>query len=66
MACFLIHNFIRSEMVVDPIEEMMNNLDQGENDDNDEQDDYVDFVEATPAWNHKRDELAQLMWQARN
>lgn len=64
MACFLIHNFIRSEMRVDPIEEMMNNVedpDLGDPNTNDEE--YVEFVEATQAWNQHRDELAHLMWQ---
>ncbi|XP_057764994.1 uncharacterized protein LOC130985849 [Salvia miltiorrhiza] len=63
MACFIINNFIRSEMTVDPIEEQFNNLtvemefaeqDHGE---------FIDAVEASPAWNAQRDDLAHAMWQ---
>ncbi|KAH0653178.1 hypothetical protein KY290_031470 [Solanum tuberosum] len=57
-ACCLIHNFIRREMEVDPldivIEEQMEY--QYEN---------IDVVESSEEWTTWRDELAQSMWNAR-
>ncbi|XP_049406043.1 uncharacterized protein LOC125869619 [Solanum stenotomum] len=57
-ACCLIHNFIRREMEVDPldidIEEQMEY--QHEN---------IDVVESSEEWTTWRDELAQSMWNAR-
>lgn len=63
MACFLLHNFIRTEMAIDPIEEVIDNLGDANEVDHDDYEDYVDAVESTTAWNQKRDELAQFMWQ---
>ncbi|XP_057790865.1 uncharacterized protein LOC131007974 [Salvia miltiorrhiza] len=63
MACFVLHNFIRGEMVVDPIEQQFDGLfpeaaelepDHGE---------VVDSVDPSPVWNAARDELAHSMWQ---
>ncbi|KAH0696135.1 hypothetical protein KY289_013617 [Solanum tuberosum] len=57
-ACCLIHNFIRREMEVDPldidIEEKMKY--QHEN---------IDVIESSEEWTTWRDELAQSMWNAR-
>jgi len=57
-ACCLIHNFIRREMEVDPldidIEEQMEY--QHEN---------IDVIESSEEWTTWRDELAQSMWNAR-
>ncbi|XP_015057504.1 protein ANTAGONIST OF LIKE HETEROCHROMATIN PROTEIN 1-like [Solanum pennellii] len=57
-ACCLIHNFIRREMEVDPldidVEEQMEY--QHEN---------IDVVESSEEWTTWRDELAQSMWNAR-
>lgn len=65
MACFLIHNFIRGEMVVDPIEELIDSMGDGINNvAGEEHEDFVDVVEATSEWNQKRDELAQAMWMS--
>lgn len=62
MCCFLFHNFIRSEMTIDPIEQMLDDL--GPDGDNEEHEtDFVDMVEATTAWIRTRDDIAQQMWQ---
>ena len=66
MACFLLHNFIRGEMRDDPIEQEMDSDGVGgQPADGNEQDeaDYVDTIESTPAWNQKRQDLADFMWQ---
>lgn len=65
MACFLLHNFIRGEMVVDPIEELVDCFE--ENSGNDELHDdegFVESVEPSTVWNEKRDEMAEMMWQS--
>lgn len=63
MACFLLHNFIRSEMVVDPIEQLVESLPLEEpNDDQDESVGFVDAVEATHEWNMFRNNIAHSMW----
>ncbi|XP_042023260.1 putative nuclease HARBI1 [Salvia splendens] len=63
MACFLLHNFIRNEMEIDPIEEQieieMPHLDY---EDDGGHADFVDIFESTVEWNQKRDEIAQAMW----
>lgn len=63
MACFLLHNFIRNEMMNDPIEEAIDELQSDlHEEDVDDKASYVDGIEATAEWNHKRDELANSMW----
>ncbi|XP_042032170.1 uncharacterized protein LOC121778831 [Salvia splendens] len=73
MACFILHNFIRSQMQVDPVELELSdanvNLEDLEDTNGDistgtEGDDveYVDAVESTPAWNQTRTEMAEFMW----
>lgn len=63
MACFLLHNYIRSVMVVDPIEALIDGvLDQGGGDEDNGVAEFVDGIEPTAAWNQRRDELAQAMW----
>lgn len=73
MACFILHNFIRSQMQVDPVElELgdatvdLEDLDHANGDisarlTRDGQE-YVDAVESTPAWNQTRTEIAEFMW----
>ncbi|KAL6564596.1 hypothetical protein OROMI_016046 [Orobanche minor] len=53
MACCLLHNFIRFEMAVDPIEDQFNDV--PENVDNNE---YIDTVEPSDEWSNWRDNLA--------
>ena len=67
IACFLLHNFIRDQMAVDPIEEELGTHD----DDGDETDqeqaavDHINSVEPSAAWNRKRYDLARAMWEER-
>ncbi|KAK6797207.1 hypothetical protein RDI58_004909 [Solanum bulbocastanum] len=56
-ACCLIHNFIRREMEVDPLE-----IDVEEQ--VEYQQDNIDVVESSQEWTTWRDELAQSMWNA--
>ncbi|XP_015158646.1 uncharacterized protein [Solanum tuberosum] len=56
-ACCLIHNFIRREMEVDPLE-----IDVEEQ--VEYQQDNIDVVESSQEWTTQRDELAQSMWNA--
>lgn len=55
--CCLIHNFIRREMEVDPLD--INMEEQVEY-----QQDNIDVVESLEEWTTRRDELAQSMWNA--
>ncbi|XP_041993309.1 uncharacterized protein LOC121743961 isoform X1 [Salvia splendens] len=66
MACFLLHNFIRREMEVDPVEVELD----GENgqplvDEEFIGHDYVDFVEPSAEWTQSRDDIALNMWNNR-
>ncbi|XP_057774908.1 uncharacterized protein LOC130993865 [Salvia miltiorrhiza] len=62
MACFLLHNFIRTEMEVDPIEQVWDDI-AHQNDDDEPQDvEFVDVVESSSEWNRWRDDLATSMW----
>ncbi|XP_057766724.1 uncharacterized protein LOC130987124 [Salvia miltiorrhiza] len=61
MACFLINNFIRSEMAVDPIEQQYDLL-NGEVQAIADGEELVDTVESSPEWNAARDNIAQGMW----
>ncbi|KAH0650422.1 hypothetical protein KY284_030334 [Solanum tuberosum] len=56
--CFLIHNFIRREMEVDP-------LDINIEEEMEYQHENIDVVESSEEWTTWRDELAQSMWNAR-
>ena len=57
MACCLLHNFIRFEMAVDPLENEFNDI--PENMDNTE---YIDTVEPSDEWSDWRDNLAMDMY----
>ncbi|XP_057787974.1 uncharacterized protein LOC131005172 [Salvia miltiorrhiza] len=63
MACFVLHNFIRSNMVVDPIEQQFDNQAAEMENMDLEGGEYVDGVEPSPAWTAAREDLAQQMWQ---
>ncbi|KAG8370064.1 hypothetical protein BUALT_Bualt14G0078800 [Buddleja alternifolia] len=60
MACALLHNFIRLEMQVDPLEDELDNLDSDNEKDNGVE--YIDDVQSTPAWTNYREELATKMF----
>ncbi|XP_042023279.1 uncharacterized protein LOC121770595 [Salvia splendens] len=63
LACFLLHNFIRSEMESDPIE--MAVAHEGEGNEEDVQDgDFVAGVEPSQVWTNARDAMAASMWDA--
>lgn len=64
ITCFLLHNFIRSQMEVDPVELI---LDESTNiEENGEPEDvtYIDAVESSREWNEARDAIAQAMWHS--
>ncbi|XP_042060054.1 uncharacterized protein LOC121804535 [Salvia splendens] len=63
MACFLLHNFIRGEMINDPIEhELDGALSHVVNEEADGDVEFVDQVETSLAWTQMRDDLANSMW----
>ena len=63
MACFLLHNFIRSEMTSDPIEQEIDGVEGDEDAEHDDEGiEFVDGVEPSTEWNQKREEMAQVMW----
>ncbi|KAK6161944.1 hypothetical protein DH2020_001785 [Rehmannia glutinosa] len=61
MACALLHNFIRSELSIDPLEELLDEESDEEHED-DLDLDYIDVVEASQAWFDWRDNLACSMF----
>lgn len=63
IACFLLHNFIREQMEVDPVELALNEdigADVVAVDGNATE--FVDSVEPTADWTNMRDTLAESMW----
>lgn len=72
MTCFLLHNFIRSQMASDPIEQALDGGHEGDNVEHedevdnvehaDEGGEFVDVIEPSTEWNQKRDEMALAMW----
>lgn len=62
MAYFLLHNFIRGEMAIDPIESLVDAFGNEDPDEEHDDVDYVDMVETTSAWNHVRDAMPEQMW----
>ncbi|XP_074556573.1 uncharacterized protein LOC141812482 [Curcuma longa] len=68
-ACCILHNFIRYEMTIDPIESELDVLESNESDDDADNDgvDLIRHCETSPAWTEWRDKLADDMftsWQA--
>ncbi|KAI3509973.1 hypothetical protein L1887_25498 [Cichorium endivia] len=62
MACCLLHNFIRQEMLVDPFEN--SELDEGTGDVGGENDDNVTSVGISDEWTAFRNNLAQTMFDS--
>lgn len=58
--CCMLHNFIRSEMAIDPIEAEFDR--QPAAVENLEDDDYIDTVETSNEWTMWRQNLANEMW----
>ncbi|XP_042038415.1 protein ANTAGONIST OF LIKE HETEROCHROMATIN PROTEIN 1-like [Salvia splendens] len=66
MACFLLHNFIRREMEVDPVElELDTNMNTTNTKEDNVGGEYVDCVEPSSDWTQFRDSLALNMWNNR-
>ncbi|XP_042065703.1 uncharacterized protein LOC121809234 [Salvia splendens] len=67
MACFLLHNFIRREMVIDPVEIELDGAVGPQTPTEEEYVglDFVDCVEPTQEWTQTRDNLALNMWNNR-
>ncbi|XP_057766287.1 uncharacterized protein LOC130986779 isoform X2 [Salvia miltiorrhiza] len=63
MACFIINNFIRSQMTVDPIEQAFDNLPNENEFIETDHGDHIDAVEPSVEWTAHRDTIAQSMWQ---
>ncbi|XP_041994111.1 putative nuclease HARBI1 [Salvia splendens] len=61
MACFLLHNFIRREMEIDPAEIELDGVSTAVEEDNIGLD-YVDCVEPSSEWTNLRDSIALDMW----
>lgn len=69
IACFLLHNYIRSQMVVDPVEAgLVNEVGIDDETANDPllYSDNISNVEPSALWTQKRDDLAREMWGDRN
>ncbi|XP_057803759.1 uncharacterized protein LOC131019093 [Salvia miltiorrhiza] len=63
MACFLINNFIRKEMPIDPIEEQLDAMPPQNGAMLEEApDEFVEQVESSPQWQEARNALAESMW----
>lgn len=63
MACFLLHNFIRREMVIDPFElELEEDTATEVQDEDNNVHDYVQAVEPTAEWTQLREDIAMEMW----
>ncbi|XP_041992244.1 protein ALP1-like isoform X1 [Salvia splendens] len=61
--CFLLHNYVRSAMSVDPLDALIDGEPEaGGNEGDNSNIEYVDVVEATSGWNMYRDDLANIMW----
>ncbi|XP_042009240.1 uncharacterized protein LOC121757834 [Salvia splendens] len=67
IACFLLHNFIRTNVEVDPCEDGLNTQpDERYGSDNDESVvPTINAVSPTALWTKKRDDLAAAMWGER-
>lgn len=67
LACFLLDNYVRDAMPVDPVEQSIHGVDENAGinvyDDGGPVE-YVENVEPTNEWSAMRDELAESMWQS--
>lgn len=65
LACFLLHNYCRTAMPVDPLDQTTDVYDDqtaAEPDDPNVQGEYIDSVEPSNAWTQMREDLAGSMW----
>ena len=68
IACFLLHNYIRKEMAIDPVEAELENEADIEDDSDNEHivgGDHISSVEPSASWTKKRDDMANAMWAER-
>ena len=61
-ACYLLHNFIRSKMPIDPIEEFVGDLNSSQLMEEDEEETLITHYETSDAWIEFRDKLAEEMF----
>ncbi|XP_047949468.1 uncharacterized protein LOC125195352 [Salvia hispanica] len=69
LACFLLHNYSRSAMPMDPLELLADEEDDDivtEVESQNVQGNYIESVEPSNAWTHMRDNLAGSMWDETN
>ena len=69
IACFLLHNYIRSQMTNDPVEEEVDNEADIDNESDNEPvaiGEHISSVEPSALWNKKRDDMARAMWADRH
>nr|XP_043616386.1 protein ALP1-like [Erigeron canadensis] len=66
MACCLLHNFERQEMVVDPFENEEPDQGTGDNGDGDDDDENITSIGTSNEWTTFRDNLAQTMFESWN
>ncbi|XP_057798201.1 uncharacterized protein LOC131014286 [Salvia miltiorrhiza] len=62
MACFILNNFIRNEMPVDPIEQQYDNAAANEDDNLDNDTEFIGAIESSPQWNAERNAISNSMW----
>lgn len=60
MACALLHNFLRDEMHVDPLEDDLDDVELLHEEDDDIN--FIETVESSQAWNSWRNNLARSMF----
>ncbi|XP_057807980.1 protein ALP1-like [Salvia miltiorrhiza] len=60
--CFILNNFIRAEMPLDPIEQEFDQSCTNEQVDGDGDGEFIDGIDSSPVWNAERDAIAQAMW----
>ncbi|XP_057796936.1 uncharacterized protein LOC131012967 [Salvia miltiorrhiza] len=63
MACFILNNFIRTEMPLDPIEQQFDSSNGNGAEDVEQDTEFIDVIGSSPAWNATRDALSLAMWQ---
>ncbi|KAL8536394.1 hypothetical protein ACS0TY_011855 [Phlomoides rotata] len=63
MACCIIHNFIRKEMDVDPLEGELDEFVSEPDDDQPNNEEFIESMESTPEWSQWRDIIAQSIME---
>ena len=63
LACCLLHNLIRREMPIDPLDHVVFEESDNDNEDNDMNGDCYTHIETSNAWTTWRDNLAREMFE---